>query len=104
MRAEEWLDDIPADGLVGNVVVQITVCDNVLDEEDWPIHVIFIENMKVKRQEVMRKGIYTMPDFRGKKAADVVRWVNQNRTMRPEEHPQVWHELMFVKGGKHVTV
>jgi hypothetical protein len=103
MKAE-WIDNVNERNLNQfsySFVAHLTVCDNVLDRLDWPIQVIFVDAYKVLRQEEIHNGVYDIPNFEGKKVSDVVRWINQNRDLRAEDHPQVLRELMFVKGGEH---
>jgi hypothetical protein len=98
----EWLEDINIDNLElveGEFIANLTVRDNVLDELDWPLVVIVVRKTKVVRQMVVRDGIYGIPNFEGRGTSSVVKWINTNRTVREDSHPQVLRAISFIRMG-----
>ena len=73
----EWKCFVTQEELVGIKIVAIRTSDNILDEEDWPVHILeFHENGVCAQQTVENKGIYKMDGFVGKNLSDLVEWSN----------------------------
>ena len=77
----EWTPFITQKELNGAAVVAIRTSDNVLDEEDWPVHILkFSENGICTRQIVENKGVYTMNNFVDQNLHKLVEWSNSSPT------------------------
>ena len=82
----KWKCFVTQEELVGAKVIAIRTSDNVLEEEDWPVHILkFHENGVCAEQIVENKGVYKMDDFAGKNRNDLVEWSNCNSTGSHDE-------------------
>ena len=94
VKKMEWKDmlngeDVPTDGIVA-----ISVQDNILDKENYPVHGLFFRSGIVAEQFRMDEGrdvAYGLPDMLGKSVYDLVNWVNQNEDNDESYFPQTWH-------------
>ena len=83
---------MPKDGVF---VLQIT--DDVLDEENWPLSVIVIQNGKVVHQYHLyhstKRHAYTMPNMVSWTHIRVAEWTQFESVSR---HPQITYNILRV--------
>lgn len=73
--AREWKYSVLQKELVEAAVVAVRTSDNVLDEEDWPIHVLKFNEKGICIQQIMEnKGVYKFDDFVGKNLNELYEW------------------------------
>lgn len=75
----KWENFVDIDSLIEDIliVVAVRISDNVLDEENWPIHTLkFNEKGVCVKQVVENEGVYKMKDFVGKNFYDLWDWSN----------------------------
>lgn len=77
----KWENFVTWEDLVGAKLVAVRTSDNVLDEEDWSVHILeFHENGVCVQQTVENKGVYKMDAFVGKRLNDLANWSNYDMT------------------------
>jgi hypothetical protein len=76
--------------LKSNGLVCMRISDDVLDEENWGIDGLTIEDGVVVRQLHLSKGAYTMPDVVGWTTKQLMEWTQYDAT---GSHPEQYHEL-----------
>jgi len=75
--SHKWRCYVVQEDVVGARIIAIRVSDNVLDEEDWPVHILkFHEDGVCVQQTVENEGVYKMDDFVGKDLNALIEWSN----------------------------
>jgi hypothetical protein len=70
--------------------LSVSVRDNVLDEEDYPIDCLILRDGVVTKQESIHKGVYRIPSMMGWTREQIVEWSEYDDTGR---HPENYHEV-----------
>lgn len=73
---------------------RLRLSDNVLDEEDWPTFLIYIEDDRVRYQLQVKAGIYSTPYMFGWTTGKVAGWLRHDNS---GEHPEMYHDIYLVK-------
>lgn len=77
----EWIRFVTQRELNETVNVAIRISDNILDEKDWPVHILrFNEKGICIQQQEKNKGVYKIDDFVGKNLNDLCEWSNYDMT------------------------
>ena len=87
-------DDVPSNGLVA-----ISIRDNVLDDENYPIHGLFLKAGAIVEQFRMdedRDVAYGLPCMIGKTSAHLTAWVNKNEDNDPNYFPETWNVVAIM--------
>ena len=90
-KSELGSNDVPSDGLVA-----VSIRDNILDEENYPVHGLFLKKGVVVEQFHMDEGkdvAYEIPCMIGKTIAFLAAWVNKNEDNDANYFPEIWHVL-----------
>lgn len=73
----KWRCSVIQEDVIGAKIIAIRTSDNILDEKDWPVHILkFHGNGVCARQTVENEGVYRMDDFVGKNLSDLVGWAD----------------------------
>lgn len=89
-----WEDSLAVTDIPLNCTVSISVHDNILDDEDYPIASLLFESGIVVAQVTRpntKVPAYPLPDLKGKGIADLVAWVNENDDNDENQFPQCWN-------------
>jgi hypothetical protein len=90
----EWESFVTQKELNEVAVIAARISDNVLDEEDWPVHVLrFREDGVCIRQTVENEGAYIMHNFVDQNLHKLVEWSNYDLASSSEE---LSHELCIL--------
>lgn len=77
----EWKSFVTQKELNEIAVIAVRISDNVLDEEDWPVHILrFREDGVCIRQTVENEGAYIMHNFVDQNLHELVKWSNRDLT------------------------
>lgn len=77
----KWESFVVQEELNEVAVIAVRISDNILDEEDWPVHVLkFREGGICTQQTVENKGAYAMNNFVDKDLNELVEWSNCDLT------------------------
>ena len=80
--------------LENNITVLARLSDNVLDEEDWPVHRLTFEGRICTSQIEEHKGVYNLStSFIGKSINTLMEWTQHDDT---GNHPEMYHEIQVV--------
>jgi hypothetical protein len=91
MEQGKWDFFVKFDELVDGVYM-ITITDDVLDADCWPIHYITIKTGIVLKQGcVFNSTVYDMPDMVGWDTTQVAEWTQAEPG---NNHPQIGHNIM----------
>ncbi len=71
--------------------LQVRITDDQLDDEDWGIEEIKIDNDVVVSQKTVSKGAYRMPHMVGWTSEQVIEWTNYENPFGA--HPQQFNEV-----------
>jgi hypothetical protein len=95
MNKIEWKYDLKAEDIPANCQVRISVRSDNLEEEDYPIAELLIEEGIVVAQVSRNneKAAFALPDFRGRSRYLLVMWVNQNEDNDESWFPHVYHVM-----------
>ena len=85
IKFESFLESLP-----DNCVVDIRISDNVLDEKDWGVSQLTINDGLVQYQDSITNGVYEIPAMLGWSITDVVEW---SQYQEFGSHPEVYHEI-----------
>jgi hypothetical protein len=66
------------------------ISDNVLNEKDWGVDWLELEDGVVVLQKTVSRGCYRLPDLYGMTAEELVEWSRFDAT---GQHPEQYHEL-----------
>ena len=81
--------------LGNNTTVLARVSDNVLEEEDWPVHTLTFEGGICTSQTEKQKGVYSFSEsFIGKSTDDLIEWSNYDNS---GNHPEMFHEIYIIE-------
>lgn len=94
LRPNEWSFFVKTEELPVSGFFAITITDDVLDPDCWPIANIVITGGKVSTyMPLFNSAVYDLPDMTGWTAAQVAEWTQ----IEPgNQHPQVGHEIMWI--------
>jgi hypothetical protein len=90
----DWIESLEVTDIPLNCTVSISVRDNILDDEDYPIASLLFEAGVVVAQVTRlntKVPAYPLPDLKGKGIADLVVWVNKNKDNDENQFPQCWN-------------
>lgn len=68
----------------------VRVSDDVLDHEDWPVHVINIKQGIVVDQRIVQDGVYSIPAMIAWPEAKIQVWTQEDNT---GSHPCIEHDI-----------
>lgn len=91
-----WQEDVSVEDIPVKGLVAISIRDNILDDENYPMHGLFLKEGIVENQFCMDDGdkiAYNLPNMVGKTIADLVDWVNENRFNDANYFPEMWHTI-----------
>ena len=90
----EWKYDLKAEDIPANCQVKISVRSDNLEEEDFPIAELLIEEGIVASQ-ISRNNdaCFALPDFRGRDVSLLIVWINQNEDIDDNCFPHVYHVM-----------
>lgn len=77
-----------------NGELEVSITDNVLDPEDWPVSIITVENGIVVAQRTKKEGCYSMDDMMGWNMFQLEEWHFYDTT---GHHPEQYYEVEPVK-------
>lgn len=80
---ETFVKDIP-----NNCVVRVRIADNVLDDEDWPVAELVINDGLVVSQRVVHPGAYRIDDMVGWSVDELSAWSSYDGTGHMPENFQ----------------
>lgn len=72
----------------GNILARIS--DNVLDDDDWGVYKLTLEEGVVEEQSTINKGAYASEYFLGMSVEQLSEWSNYDPT---GQHPENYYEL-----------
>ena len=81
----------------GIVVIYTRMSDNVLDDEDYPVHRLVLKDGVVTERTLVQRGVYTtqsMPDV-GWTLDQVEAWLSYDGT---GSHPETFHQFQTAQG------
>ena len=88
--------------LGNNTTVLARVSDDVLDEEDWPVHTLIFEEGICTSQTEKQKGVYSLSaSFIGKRTEDLIEWANYDAS---GNNPEMFHEICILEQRKQSDV
>ena len=79
----------------------LRVSDNVLDEEDWPIFIVYIDDGKVRYQRQETTGAHPAPYMFGWPVEKIAEWLRHDDT---GEYPEMYHDIYSGKHGKFTSI
>jgi len=82
--------NVPIVKIPKNGAILARISDNVLDDDDWGVYQLFIENGVVKRQKTLNKGVYAIDSFVGMNIEQLSSWSSYDSV---GQHPETYHEL-----------
>ena len=94
MDWKSWISDNQPH--LNNFTADIRISDEVLNDNDWPVHNITVQGGLVVKQEVVQEGVYTMPDMLGWTTRAVYAWVNSSEDASSSgTFPNNFHEIII---------
>jgi len=88
MEFQPFVKELP-----DNCIVNVRISDNVLDDEDWAIHELIIQNGVVIRQHESMYGVYDIQNKVGWTAKQLCAWSHYDGT---SNHPEEYHEIQLL--------
>jgi hypothetical protein len=76
--------------LKDNCTVQVRISDNVLEEDDWSINELVIQDGVVVSQKNIYNSVHALPDMLGWTTNEVEEWTHYDPT---GAHPENYYEL-----------
>jgi hypothetical protein len=86
---KSFIDDLPA-----TCVFDVRISDNVLEESDWGIDQVYIQDGVVMFQDTIFKGVYTIPNMIGWTSKQLMEWSRHDST---GSHPETYYEIKVYK-------
>ena len=77
----------------------VTVTDDVLDDENWPVHTIIVKDGVVVKQVpvyVNNNVVYELPSMVGWTTLELKQWLDLNDDFI-NSHPAVEHSISYIK-------
>jgi len=88
----EWKYDLKDGDIPANCRVRVSVRSDNLEEEDFPIAELLVEEGIITAQISRNdRAAFALPDFRGKNVSLLIVWVNQNEDIDDNYFPHVYH-------------
>jgi len=73
--------------------MKVTITDNVLDRNDWPIaRLLFNARGGVTDQFLVKGGVYQLPNMVGWNLKDIHEWLMYDPT---GNHPEMYNEVVI---------
>ena len=97
----KWETCVTQEQILNDGVMAITIFDNVLDEENWPVSAIYVRTGIVLRQVpqyLTDECAYKLPNMVGWDTYQVRMWIEENEACA-DHHPCVQNGLHIFKGG-----
>jgi hypothetical protein len=97
-----WQEDVSIENIPAKGLVAISIRDNILDDENYPMHGLFLKEGIVEKQFCMDEGkdvAYSLPNMVGKTVGDLVDWVNENRDNDANYFPEIWKVIAILSEG-----
>ena len=82
---KSFVKELPA-----TCMVDVRIADNVLEEKDWGIDQLYMENSVVRFHDHIDVGMYTIPDMVGWTSEKLMEW---SGVYSVGHHPEQYHEL-----------
>ena len=94
MRPNEWTFFVGKNEIPENGFFAITITDDVLDPDCWPIHnLIIVTGIVVKQVPIYTSAVYKIPNMEGWTSRQVAEWT-QNEP--GNSHPQQGYNIMWI--------
>jgi len=94
LRPNEWTFYVRVEEMPDNGFFAITINDDVLDPDCWPIaNLIVATGIVVKQIPLYNSAVYDIPNMEGWTTQQVAEWTQ----IEPgNSHPQVGHNLIHI--------